>query len=90
MIYYLLCNSWLRPTDICESPEYFQPGNPIAAMQGTLPDEVFLGTLMALCAYPKLDLVDNIFASRPSDFKRYGVYTCRFYVEGQWEEVFVF
>lgn len=59
-------------------------------MQGTLPDEVFLGTLMALCAYPKLDLVDNIFASRPSDFKRYGVYTCRFYVEGQWEEVFIF
>jgi hypothetical protein len=33
------------------------------------------------------DLLENIIYSRPDDFKRYGVYTCRFYVEGQWIEV---
>lgn len=54
---------------------------------GTLPDHTFLGTLMAICAYSKYDLIENIFASRPEDFLKYGIYTCRFYVDGEWVEV---
>lgn len=55
--------------------------------QGSLPDEVFLGILMAISVYSKYDLIENIFASRPEDFKKYGIYTCRFYVNGEWVEV---
>lgn len=42
---------------------------------------------MAICAYSKYDLIENIFASRPEDFLKYGIYTCRFYVDGDWVEV---
>ncbi len=42
---------------------------------------------MAICAYSKYDLIENIFASRPEDFMKYGIYTCRFYVDGDWVEV---
>lgn len=42
---------------------------------------------MAICAYSKYDLIENIFASRPEDFTKYGIYTCRFYVDGEWVEV---
>ena len=52
-----------------------------------LKDEVFLGTLMAICVFPGRELIENIFGSRQDDFKKFGVYTCRFYVEGEWVEV---
>lgn len=42
---------------------------------------------MAITTYTGYDLLQNIIASRPSDFAKYGVYTCRFYVEGQWVDV---
>ena len=42
---------------------------------------------MGICAYSKYDLIENIFASRPEDFSKYGIYTCRFYVDGEWVEV---
>jgi hypothetical protein len=42
---------------------------------------------MAICSYSKYDLIENIFASRPEDFLKYGIYTCRFYVDGEWVEV---
>lgn len=67
---------------------YFDPNSrSVAVNQGSLPDEVFLGILMAISVYSKYDLIENIFASRPNDFQKYGVYTCRFYVNGEWVEV---
>ena len=42
---------------------------------------------MAIAVYPGSDLMENLFASRPNDFIAHGVYTCRFYVEGEWVEV---
>ena len=39
------------------------------------------------CSFSDYDLMENIFASRPEDFVPYGVYTCRFYVDGEWVEV---
>lgn len=81
---------WCRPQAICEKPEYFAPKQQYNAMScriGTLPDDTFVGVLMAVAAYPTSDLIENIFASRPDDFKTYGIYTCRFYVEGEWVDV---
>ena len=80
--------SWCRPHDISEHPCYFDPySKSVGVNQGSLPDEVFLGILMAISVYSKYDLIENIFASRPEDFKKYGIYTCRFYVNGEWVEV---
>ena len=84
---------WCRPDQMYAQPEYFcsEPTLvPYGVQQGTLPDEVFLGVLMAIATYPtskRTDLMSNIFASRPEDFAKYGVYTCRFYVEGAWVDV---
>ena len=52
-----------------------------------LNDEVFLGTLLGVSSYLGHDLVQDIIASRPDDFNQYGVFTCRFYVEGEWVDV---
>ena len=83
---------WCRPNVIFENPVYFSStdddsNKQSAIKQGTLPDQLFLGTLMAIAVYPRVDLIENIFASRPDDFLKYGLYTCRFYVEGEWVEV---
>ena len=83
-----ICCRWCRPNKIFPDPVYFNPSsNQLAVQVGTLPDQTFLGTLMAICAYSKYDLIENIFASRPEDFSKYGIYTCRFYVDGEWVEV---
>lgn len=74
--------------DIFKDPVYFNPySSQLVVNQGTLPDGTFLGTLMAVAAYSKYDLIENIFASRPEDFLNFGIYTCRFYVDGDWVEV---
>jgi hypothetical protein len=72
-----------------DNPVYFNPSNRRFGVKqlGSLPDTTFIGTLMAMCVYPKRDLMENIFASRPDDFMKYGLYTCRFYVDGEWVEV---
>jgi hypothetical protein len=79
---------WCRPNEITEDPVYFNPASTeIVAKQGSLPDGNFIGTLLAICVYSKYDLIENVFASRPEDFRNYGIYTCRFYVDGEWVEV---
>eukprot|EP01031_Cornospumella_fuschlensis_P030520 gene30520-36883_t len=79
---------WARPKDISEEACYFDPySKQLGVEQGSLPDEVFLGTLLAMGVYSKYDLIENIFASRPDDFLKHGIYTCRFYVDGEWVEV---
>ena len=31
--------------------------------------------------------MENIFSSRPGDFNKYGIYTCRFYVNEEWVDL---
>jgi hypothetical protein len=50
-------------------------------------DENFIGVLCAVASVQDGELIENIVYSRPDDFKEYGVFTCRFYVEGAWVEV---
>lgn len=78
---------WRRPNEIVNFPVYFSDsyGYPLV-VQGTLPDEVFIGVLMAVATYEDGILMENIIYSKPDDFKQYGIYTCRFYVEGEWVE----
>eukprot|EP00605_Chrysophyceae_sp_TOSAG23-4_P001308 GSChrysophyteH1.ASY1.ANO1.1422.1 assembled CDS len=81
---------WCRPTQIYKSPSYFSelaPDYPYCVTQGTLPDETFIGVLMAVATFLRHDLLQNVFSSRPEDFLKFGVYTCRFYVEGSWVDV---
>jgi hypothetical protein len=80
--------SWCRPHEISGQCCYFNPDFVVPEVgQGTLPDDAFIGALMAITSYPHYDLLQNIIASRPGDFAKYGVFTCRFYVEGQWVDV---
>ena len=80
--------TWHRPQEFSRNPQYFSEDftHPTVVM-GSLPNDAFLGALMAVCSYPDYDLLENIFASRPEDFIDYGIYTCRFYVDGDWVEV---
>jgi hypothetical protein len=79
---------WCRPEELTKSPVYFSPSFTNAQVtMGTLPSHTFAGILMAVCNFSGYDLMENIFASRPEDFHKYGVYTCRFYVDGEWVEV---
>jgi hypothetical protein len=82
---------WIRPNSMHHTPVYFDSGAlpevPYCVRQGSLPDDTFIGALMAVSAYTRQDLMQNIFASSPEDFKAYGVFTCRFHVEGEWVEV---
>lgn len=78
---------WCRPQLIDDDPVYFNGSSHIGVTQGSLPDEIFMGALLAVCTFPKYDLMENIFSSKPEDFRKYGIFTCRFYVEGDWVEV---
>jgi hypothetical protein len=79
---------WCRPQEIDPTCQYFADDYVSPRVSaGTLPDETFASTLMAVCSFQGYDLLETIIASRPDDFKIYGVISCRFYVEGEWVEV---
>lgn len=87
--------SWCRPGD--PTSAYFQQSNdsdwiPFARDNeapgdgNTIVDtRSFLGALSAVSKHK--DGVDHLFLSEPQDFKTYGLYTCRLYSKGDWQEV---
>eukprot|EP00636_Phaeomonas_parva_P011435 CAMPEP_0118863368 /NCGR_PEP_ID=MMETSP1163-20130328/8263_1 /TAXON_ID=124430 /ORGANISM="Phaeomonas parva, Strain CCMP2877" /LENGTH=686 /DNA_ID=CAMNT_0006797367 /DNA_START=30 /DNA_END=2087 /DNA_ORIENTATION=- len=78
---------WLRPAQYLRRPEYFHwVGDRVQLQAGRLDDAWFLGALAAVASHPA-GLVEALFGSNADDFKRYGVYTCRFYLNGEWREV---
>mmetsp|Transcript_25369 Transcript_25369/g.44310 ORF Transcript_25369/g.44310 Transcript_25369/m.44310 type:complete len:179 (+) Transcript_25369:111-647(+) len=79
---------WMRPGDYSQDPDYFKDGVSAGdVIQGRLGDCWLLGAMAAVAAHGNGDLVENMFNSNMEDFKRYGVYTCRFYKNGEWQEV---
>ncbi|CAM9184574.1 unnamed protein product [Hapterophycus canaliculatus] len=78
---------WLYPHEICREPVYFsdEPGSSYLN-RGRLDDTWLLGALGVLASHPGV-LIENLFASEPDDFVRYGVYTCRLYKNGEWQEI---
>lgn len=78
---------WLRPRDISSSPDYFKATSGCGPIQeGVLDDAWLLGAMAAIAMHPS-GLIENLFVSEIDDFKKYGVYTCRFYKDAQWIEV---
>mmetsp|Transcript_16174 Transcript_16174/g.21413 ORF Transcript_16174/g.21413 Transcript_16174/m.21413 type:complete len:978 (+) Transcript_16174:224-3157(+) len=78
---------WMRPGDFSQDPDYFKDGVTAGdVIQGRLGDCWLLGSMAAVAAHAG-DLIENLFNSNPEDFKKYGVYTCRFYKNGEWQEV---
>ncbi|KAJ8599041.1 hypothetical protein CTAYLR_007694 [Chrysophaeum taylorii] len=79
---------WVRPQELCESPEYFvgEETTCSSLVEGRMGDAWLLGAMAAISGHPEF-LVENLFGSEPDDFKTWGVYTCRFYREGEWQDV---
>ena len=86
---YIHKHTWCRPYTLSDKPCFFSDVMPqrIAAVQGALPDTTFLSALLAVATYTHRDLMPYIIRSSPRDFVDYGVYTCRFYVHGEWVEI---
>jgi len=79
---------WCRPAEVDPYAQYFSENFYLPkVVQGTLPDETFVAALSAVCSFTGYDLLQTIIASRPDDFQPFGVFSCRFYVEGDWVEV---
>ena len=80
--------TWQRPHELAMQPKYFSDEFQYPTVKmGTMPADAFLGSLLAVCTFNEYDLMENIIASQPEDFVPYGVYTCRFYVDGEWVDV---
>jgi Calpain family cysteine protease len=79
---------WLRPHELTSEPSYFRDGVAGAGdvVKGRLDDAWLLGALAVVAAHPG-NLIENLFSSDPDDFNKYGVYTCRFYINGEWQEI---
>ncbi|CAM9510274.1 unnamed protein product, partial [Phaeothamnion confervicola] len=80
--------TWLRPEQISKDPDYFKSAaqGAVSVAHGQLDDSWLLGALAAVAAHPS-GLIENLFLSERDDFKTFGVYTCRFYKNGEWHEV---
>ncbi|CAM9418138.1 unnamed protein product [Chrysoparadoxa australica] len=81
---------WLRPREYAMRPEYFCDSNGQfgCIVRGKLDDAWLLGAMAAVAAHPG-GIIENLFASEPDAFAKYGVYTCRFYKNGEWQDVVV-
>ena len=87
---------WMRPTDTypeskegLESPALFIDGDDAGdVVQGNCLDDAWLlGALGAIAAHP-LALVQNLFVEEDDNsLLSSGFVTCRFYIEGEWQEV---
>ncbi len=78
---------WRRPNEFAQDEDYFKDNEESGKLvPGALPS----GYLMSACAMlwsGGEGLIEDVFGSEPDDFKRYGIYTCRFYKNGGWKEV---
>ena len=80
---------WLRPQEIagCNKPVLFKDGvEPGDVIQGAISDCWILSSLSMAATAP--GLIENLFR-RPKCFPDIGLYTLRFYKNGQWVNVIV-
>lgn len=78
---------WIRPHELADRPDYFAAATlDTKVVEGRVGDAWLLGAAAAIAGHPEY-LVENLFGSDADDFKAWGVYTCRFYKDGRWEEV---
>lgn len=80
-------HEWAREEGQATDPDYFKDETESGdVIRGTLGDCWLLGALASVATHPN-QLIENLFGSELDDFKRYGVFTCRFYKNGDWREV---
>lgn len=79
---------WYRPTEFTDDPDYFKSTAGCGVLrEGVLRDAWLLGVFAAIAVHAD-NLIENLFVSESLHaFKQYGVYTCRFYKDGQWVNV---
>ncbi|GAB9463652.1 hypothetical protein Gpo141_00001102 [Globisporangium polare] len=79
---------WYRPTEYADDPDYFKSTSGCGLVrEGPLNDAWLLGVLAAIALHPD-NLIENLFASESIEaFKRFGVFSCRFYKNGAWVTV---
>ena len=80
---------WLRPHEFSPSPDYFSgPSSSFGDVSSspTMLDHYLTGAAALLATSP-LPLIEDVFGSGVDDFKKYGLYTCRFYKNGKWADV---
>ncbi|RLN88863.1 hypothetical protein BBJ28_00015205 [Nothophytophthora sp. Chile5] len=80
--------AWLRPTEYAANPAYFTSSSGCGVLrEGAMDDAWLLGVFAAVALHPD-HLVENLFVSESLDaFKRFGVFTCRFYKDDDWVAV---
>ena len=79
---------WLRPQEIVNDPDYFKDNALTGDVAlGKLGTGYFLSAVAMLAASSDSNLLEDLFGSGVDDFKKYGVYTCRFYKNGQWVDI---
>ncbi|RLN95291.1 hypothetical protein BBJ28_00019319 [Nothophytophthora sp. Chile5] len=80
--------TWLRPTEYAANPTYFTSNSGCGVLrEGAMDDAWLLGVFAAVALHPD-QLVENLFVSESLDaFKRFGVFTCRFYKDDDWVAV---
>jgi len=80
-------HEWAREDGQTNDPDYFKDETESGdVIQGTLGDCWLLSAMASVATHPH-QLIENLFGSELDDFKRYGVFTCRFYKDGDWREV---
>lgn len=79
---------WYRPTEYTDDPDYFKSTSGCGILrEGSLSDAWLLGVFAAIALHPD-NLIENLFVSDSVHaFKDYGVYSCRFYKDGEWVTV---
>lgn len=79
---------WYRPTEYADDADYFKSTAGCGLVRdGPLNDAWLLGVFAAIALHPD-NLIENLFASESIHaFKRFGVFSCRFYKNGAWVTV---
>ncbi|GMI02847.1 hypothetical protein TrLO_g14068 [Triparma laevis f. longispina] len=79
--------AWLRPHEFEDDNDYFKDTGKTGDVKVGGLNTNYLASALAMLASSPLPFVENLFGSGVNDYKKYGIYTCRFYKNGNWADV---
>ncbi|GMH62713.1 hypothetical protein TrST_g11300 [Triparma strigata] len=79
--------AWLRPHEFEDDSDYFKDTDKTGDVKIGALNTNYLASALAMLASSPLPFVENLFGSGVNDYKKYGIYTCRFYKNGAWTDV---
>ena len=74
-------------TQFLEDSDYFKDSSSTGSIRLGLLNTSYLASALAMLAASPLPYVENLFGSGLEDYKKYGIFTCRFYKNGKWIDV---